>query len=66
MSIIDDVEKYLALPDDSESWDLLKRCLEEMRDNQYFMTEIRGMVRPIITNSAHILEAATPPETSSP
>ncbi len=56
--LIKDVEKYLALPDDSESWDLLKRCLSQMRDDNYFMTEIRAMVRPILKNAPDILEAA--------
>ena len=62
MELINEVENYLAVPEESESWDLLKRCFEQMKDDRYFMTEIRSMVKPIIRNSQGILEAATTPK----
>lgn len=61
-TIIDEVDEYIRsvpLEMEDEVTDLLKKCLEQMKDDRYFMTEIRAAVRPIIQNSQNILESAT-------
>lgn len=58
-STIIEVESYLKLRSGDEPVyenDLLKRCLEQMKNDDYWMTEIRSTIRPIIANAPLILE----------